>query len=41
MEIAETAGKRISAMIYIGAAVVFLIFAAIAIVLAIKYSKKR
>ena len=41
MEIAETAGKRISAMIYIGVAVVFLIFAAIAIVLAVKYSKRK
>lgn len=37
----EVTGKRITAFIYLGAAAVFIVFAAIAIILAIKYSKKK
>ena len=41
MEMAETAGKRMMAFIYLGVAVVFIVFAVIAVVLAIKYTKKK
>ena len=41
LENAETAGKRAAAFVYLGIAAIFVIFAVIAIVLAIKYSKKK
>ena len=41
VELAESAGKRISAFIYLAGAAIFVVFAAIAIILAIKYSKKK
>ena len=41
IELAESAGKRITAFIYLAGAAIFVVFAAIAIILAIKYSKKK
>ena len=41
LESAQTAGKRVSSFIYLGLAVVFLVFGIVAIVLAVKYSKRK
>lgn len=41
IEMAEAAGRRISAMIYLGVAALFIIFGVIAVILAVKYSKKK